>query len=177
MKILMLTGSPRRRGATNLMADAFRKGAEENGHTVVRFDCARMDVHPCTGCFSCRKDGPCVLRDDMVSVEREIPNTDVLVYVTPVYYAGMSAQIKTVIDRFYSFNTTFKRVHPKMALITSAHERVSSSTDVVIRQYREILKYIGSEDLGTVNALGIQDPEDLEGTDFVQKAYELGRSI
>ena len=52
MKILVLTGSPRKNGNSNTLADFFIRGAEEAGHEVIRFDAASSDVHPCIACNS-----------------------------------------------------------------------------------------------------------------------------
>ena len=64
MKILVLTGSPRKNGNSATLADNFIKGAEEAGHTVVRFDAAFKKVHPCIACNKCGMDGPCIFKDD-----------------------------------------------------------------------------------------------------------------
>ena len=64
MKILVITGSPRKGGNSSILADSFIKGARESGHTVARFDAAFKTVHPCTGCNHCGMDGPCIFNDD-----------------------------------------------------------------------------------------------------------------
>ena len=70
MKILVLTGSPRKNGNSNTLADNFIKGAKEAGHQVVRFDAAFKNVHPCTGCNACGMNGPFVFKDDFEFVRR-----------------------------------------------------------------------------------------------------------
>ena len=72
MKILVLTGSPRKNGNSATLADSFIKGAKEAGHTVERFDAAFKKVHPCIACNSCGMDGPCVFKDDFEFVRRHI---------------------------------------------------------------------------------------------------------
>lgn len=57
------------------------------------------------GCNACGMNGACVQKDDMSEVEKLILNSDMIVFVSPIYYFGISAQLKTLIDRFYSFNT------------------------------------------------------------------------
>lgn len=104
MKILVLTGSPRKNGNSNTLADNFIKGATEAGHEIVRFDAAQKDVHPCIACNSCGMNGPCVFKDDFEFVRKHIADADMVVFATPMYYFGFSAQLKTVIDRFYAIN-------------------------------------------------------------------------
>lgn len=64
--------------------------------------------------------GACVQKDDMSEVEKLILNSDMIVFVSPIYYFGISAQLKTLIDRFYSFNTPLMGKGLKSALIVAA---------------------------------------------------------
>ncbi len=110
MKIVMLLGSPQKHGSSNLLAEQFIKGATEAGCSVSVIDTAHANVRPCTGCVRCGYSGPCAQKDDMGSeggkvhgIKAEILGADMVVFVTPLYYYGMSAQLKTVIDRFCAF--------------------------------------------------------------------------
>ena len=76
MKIVVLEGSPNRRGSSNLLAEAFIQGAEQAGHTVAVIDAAHADIHPCTGCVRCGYKGPCVQKDDMERFRRQILDAD-----------------------------------------------------------------------------------------------------
>lgn len=177
MKILLLLGSPRNNGTSATLAKSFVKGAEEAGHEVVSVDCSRLNVHPCIECEKCFAHGVCVWTDDMPSVEQKFRECDAIVYVSPVFYGGVSAQLKVVIDRFFSFNNALLEKKPKMALITAAAEEEYSSTGAVVRFYEEMLKYVGSESAGMVNAINVLGPENLEGTDYCEQAYQLGKSF
>ena len=64
MKIIILQGSPNKKGSTSILAESFTKGALEAGHEVERFDLAKMNIHPCIGCVACGYEGPCVQKDD-----------------------------------------------------------------------------------------------------------------
>lgn len=108
MKIVVLTGSPRRNGNTNYLADRFIAGAQEKGHEMFRFDCAAHKVNGCRACNHCGMDGDCVLKDDFSIVRPYLLEADMVVFVTPMYYFGFSAQIKSVIDRFYAINGRIK---------------------------------------------------------------------
>ena len=91
MKIVVLEGSPNKKGSTHILADCFRQGAEEAGHTVELLNVAHADIHPCTGCIHCGYEGPCVQRDEMETIRSMILDADMLVFATPLYYYGMSA--------------------------------------------------------------------------------------
>lgn len=88
MNIAVLMGSPNERGSTYLLADAFRRGAEERGHEVQLNDVAHARLQPCGGCIACGYDGPCVQKDDMERIGTAILGADMLVFATPLYYYG-----------------------------------------------------------------------------------------
>ena len=109
MHIVILQGSPNAKGSTALMVEEFSRGAREAGHDVLRVDVDRLQVRPCTGCVACGYEGPCAVHDDMQDLRAKILAADMVVFATPLYYYGMSAQLKTVIDRFCSFNASLTR--------------------------------------------------------------------
>lgn len=119
MNILVIESSPHKKGSSNLLAEHFMEGAKEAGHQVTVFDAARADLHPCLGCDACGMSGSCCQKDDMAGLREQILQTDMLVFVTPLYYFGMSTQLKTVIDRFYSF---ICQLYP---LLGARHQRES----------------------------------------------------
>lgn len=103
-KIVVITGSPRKNGNSAAMADAFIQAAEARGHAVTRFDAALKQVGGCRACETCFKTGKaCSLDDDFNTVAPAILEADAVVFVTPVYWYSIPAQIKGVIDRLYSF--------------------------------------------------------------------------
>lgn len=75
---------------------------------VQTVDAAHAEIHPCTGCIHCGYEGPCVQKDEMNRIREMILDADMLVFVTPVYYYGMSAQLKTLVDRFVHSIAAFK---------------------------------------------------------------------
>ena len=111
MKILVMESSPHKHGSSNLLAAEFIRGATEAGHQTQVFDVARSDLRPCLGCDACGMSGSCVQKDGMEELRRRILASDMVVFVTPLYYFGMSAQLKTAIDRFYSFNDELSAKH------------------------------------------------------------------
>lgn len=104
MKILMLNGSPRPRGNTAKMIDAFREAAEKAGHEVNTVNVCRKNIRGCLACEYChgKGQGECVQKDDMQEVYGFLREADMLILASPIYYHGLSGQLKCVIDRFYS---------------------------------------------------------------------------
>ena len=176
MKILVLTGSPRKNGNSNTLADNFIKGAEEAGHEVVRFDAAFREVHPCIGCNSCGMNGPCVFKDDFEFVRQHIVDADMVVFATPMYYFGISAQLKAVIDRFYSVNGRIHRPK-KSALLMTYADNSAEKEAILVNHYNFLIKYLGWEKVGQVIAPGVWLTGAVNHTDYPRKAYELGKSL
>lgn len=176
MKIVVLTGSPRRNGNTNHLADQFIKGAKEAGHWVFRFNAATSEVHPCIGCNHCGMDGPCVYADDFTKQLRpEIINADMVVFCSPMYYFGFSAQLKAVIDRFYAINGTL-HTYKKCAFLMAYANTSSTDAEAMLAHYRTIADYIGWQDVGMVVAPGIWTEGSINGTKYAEQAYLLGKN-
>ena len=176
MKILILTGSPRKNGNSATLADHFAQGAREAGHEVARFDAAFRKVHPCIGCNSCGMNGPCVFKDDFEFVREHLVSADCVVFATPMYYFGISAQLKAVIDRFYAINGS---IHvSKKAVLLMTYANTAASEAVPIKSHYEVLlKYLGWTDAGQVIAPGVWPVGAVEHTPYPEQAYRLGKSI
>lgn len=176
MKILVLTGSPRKKGNSATLANHFIKGAEEAGHTVERFDAAFKKVHPCIACNSCGMNGPCTFKDDFEFVRKHIIDADCVVFATPMYYFGISSQLKAVIDRFYAING---QIHvPKKAVLLMTYANTAASEAVPIKSHYDVLlKYLGWTDAGRVIAPGVWTAGAILHTEYPERAYRLGKEI
>ena len=178
MKITVITGSPRKNGTSNYMADEFIRGAKENGHEIFRFDSAHSDIKNCLGCNACAMGSrPCIHKDDFVELREHLLNSDVIIFVTPIYYFGMTSTIKKVIDRFYSIDPQLKEKSNKGVLISVQHSPVEVVNDSLNQQYSAILNWLNMENAGIINAIGIESVEQLRKTEYPNKAYELGKSL
>ena len=176
MKILVLTGSPRKNGNSNTLADYFIKGAQEAGHEIVRFDAAFKNVHPCIACNRCGMDGPCVFKDDFEFVRTHIVDADMVVFATPMYYFGVSAQLKAVIDRFYAINGKIHRPKKAALLMTYANSAASQAQPIK-SHYEVLLDYLGWQDAGQIIASGVWTAGAIESTSYPEQAYKLGKSL
>ena len=149
MKIAILNGSPRTANTAS-MVKAFAEGAEAAGHEVAILHVGKMRIAGCLGCEYChtKGDGKCVQNDDMVNVMPAYLDSDMIVYASPVYYFGMTAQIMAAMQRIYCIGKPAKAT--KAALLLS-----SGSPDVYdgpIGTYKKMLSYIGLQDMGIFTA-------------------------
>ena len=178
MNIAMITGSPHRRGTSSLLADRFAAGAREAGHTVERFDAAFEDVEPCRACGYCRShDGRCVCIDAMSKLRALLLEADMAVLVTPLYYFGMSAQLKRVIDRFFAFNGVLRSAPKRAALLATCGDAEEWVTEALEAHYKSVCRYLGWESAGHLFARGVYTREDIERTGYPERAYLFGKSL
>lgn len=159
MNILVLNGSPRPRGNTKQMAEAFRDGARSAGHQVDVVDVCKLHIGGCLACEYChtKGGGNCVQKDDMEQVYALLKNADMLVIASPIYYHGISGQLKCVIDRFYS--AAYPNKPPKLkkaAMILSSGD--ANMYDGALFSFKgDFLDYLGLEDMGVYTAHGAQN--------------------
>lgn len=176
MKIVMITGSAHKKGTTATLADQFQKGAEDAGHQIFRFDAAFQSVHPCIGCDKCYENGTCVFHaDDMKLLNPHLLEADVVVFVSPIYYFAINAQLKTVIDRFYANN---EKIHggKKAILITAMADTEMNSAISANMMFEEMSRYLEWENAGILNVLNAMTAADLKKEDL-EKAYQLGKEL
>lgn len=177
MKIIALQGSPNIDGSTAILVEEFARGAREAGHAVERVDVARLDVRPCTGCVACGYEGPCVQRDGMGAVRSSLLAADMVVLATPLYYYGMSAQLKTVVDRFCSFNASLTARHLKSVLLAVAWNADDWTFEALAAHYRTLVRYLQMDDCGMVLGRGCGTPAMTRRSEAVKEAYGLGRGL
>ena len=177
MKIAVLEGSPNKKGSSDMLAEQFIKGAREAGHEIEIFDAAHANIRPCTGCIRCGYEGPCVQHDDVEKARSLILSADMVVFVTPLYYYGMSAQLKTLVDRFCAFNSSIQRKHMKSAIISVAWNSDGWTFEALEAHYKTLVRYLNFTDMGAVWGKGCGTPSMTACSRYMQEAYELGRSL
>ena len=177
MRIVILKGSPNIEGSSNMLAKNFSKGAIEAGHEVKEIDVANANISPCIGCVHCGYEGGCVLNDDMDEIRNDILKSDMLVLVTPLYYYGMSAQLKTLIDRFCSRNFSIQRKNFKSALLTVAYNADDWTFDALEAHYDTLIRYLNLDDCGRVLGYGCGTPAMTKRSRYPDEAYNLGKSL
>ena len=159
MRILVLNGSPRPKGNTKQMVDAFREGAESAGHRVDVIDVCKKKIAGCLACEYChtKGNGACVQKDDMQEVYSLLGEADMLVIASPIYYHGVSGQLKCALDRFYSAAYPCKPVNlKKVAMILSSGD--PKMYDGAMFSYKgDFLEYLGLEDMGVFTAFGMEN--------------------
>lgn len=177
MDIIVLMGSPNKRGSTNILTEQFKKGAEDAGHTVKVLYVCEVDVNPCMGCVKCGYEGPCIQKDDTDMIREKILSSDMLVFATPLYYYGMTAQLKTVIDRFCAYNSSLNRRHLKSALLTVAWNADDWTFEALESHYNTLVRYLNLQDMGRVLGYGCGTVAMTEKSIYPEQAFQLGKIL
>lgn len=177
MNILILVGSARPKGTSILLAEEFKRGAEEMGADVEIFHAGTANIHGCIGCGHCEHGkNPCVFQDDMEMVYPKFLAADIIVMATPIYNWGITSQLKAVFDRWQPI--VFEVLGKKEAvLMTTQAGEDDWITEPVNVWYQTLLRFMKWPSAGRLAAVGVMDRADIEKTDYPAQAYELGKAV
>ncbi|WP_349674854.1 flavodoxin family protein [Lacrimispora sp.] len=177
--ILVLTGSPRSKGNSDLMADAFIKGAKSKGHKVTKFEVAKKKIGGCRGCDKCWSQGtPCIFQDDFSELAPLLEHADMIVLVSPLYSFNVSSQIKAAIDRMYAYDSPNcqnpLRIKESVLLVCAGDSDVFSG---VIHTYNCLMHYSKWENAGIITVPNVIGKGDILKTDALMQAELLGTNV
>lgn len=178
-KIVVITGSPRKKGNSFAMTEAFIRAAEAGGHTVTRFDAALKNVGGCRACETCFRTGKaCSFDDDFNTVAPAILEADAVIFTMPVYWYSIPAQIKGVIDRLFSFVVAGKDIAGKeCALLACCEEEDLSVFDGVRIPLERSAALMKWKMVGEVLVPGVLNAGDIERTDGCRQAAALAEKF
>ena len=177
--IVVLTGSPRKKSSSARLAAAFTDGAKAGGHSVTMFRVAGMKIGGCLGCDHCieeKEKGVCVQKDDMQQISEALASADILVLASPVYFWGVTSQLKQVIDRMYALLQRSTKIK-QAALLMSCGDDSDSVAHPSIAMFREICSYLKWKEAGIIVAPGLNTADEIEGRPELEQAKKLGREI
>lgn len=177
--ILVLTGSPRKGGNSDLMADAFIEGAALSGYTTIKFEAGRKNIDGCKACNSCyTKERACIFKDDFNDLAPLIEAADIMVFVSPLYFYSFTAQIKAAIDKMYSLFIGKRPIKVKECILMTCGETDKMEDfDGIIRSYELIADFLNWNDSGKLIIPNVNEVGDILKTDALKRAVELGRSL
>ena len=176
-KVLVLSGSPRIKGNSDILCDEFVKGAKESNNEVVKIRIAEKNIHPCLSCYYCSShNGKCIQNDDMKDILDKILDSDVIVLSTPVYFYSICSQLKTVIDRTLA---RWEEVKNKefYFIVTMADEDIHSAdtTLACLKGYVDCVD--GGLVKGTIIGNNVYQKGEINNTSKTQEAYLMGKNI
>jgi len=178
-KILVLTGSPRNGGNSDLMADAFIKGALSAGHEVTKIKTDEKNVRGCKACCACySKSAACVFGDDFNEIAPLLESADIVAMATPLYWYTFSAQLKAVIDKMYALVIGNKSINAKEAvLMACAEEDDQRAFEGLARSWDKIMGHLSWVEKGRLFVTSVNDVGDIKKTDALEKAQAMGAAL
>lgn len=175
-KVLILSGSPRKNGNSDILCDEFMKGAAEAGHQVEKIRVSEKKVGYCRACYACKGTGVCAIKDDMAEILQKMIDADVLVLASPVYFYSVDAQLKAVIDRSVA---RWQEVKNKELyyIMTAADGEVESmeTTLACFRGYADCIS--GAKEMGVIYGTGVYEKGEINATKAMVDAYEMGKNV
>ena len=177
-KVLILSGSPRKGGNSDILCDEFAKGALAAGNEVEKIFVSEKKIAMCKGCYFCNEHGGrCVFNDDMGDILQKIIDCDVLVLSSPVYFYSISAQLKAVIDRTVARWTEI--ANKDLYYIATAAEDDRDTLDTTLACFHGFAKCIdGYEEKGTLYGKGVYEKGEVTSRpELMRIAYEMGESV
>ena len=169
MKIAVFNGSPRKQN-TAAMIDAFCEGAKAAGHEVEVYHVGRMNIAGCKGCEYChtKGNGACIQKDDFEKLLPAYRESDMIVFASPIYYFGMTAQMEAAIQRVYCIGKPLKAT--KAALLLSMG---SSGYQSAIAQFEGYMAYAQIENAGVITAAGDENQSEKKLAEIKEFAMNL----
>lgn len=178
---VVLLGSPRRAGNSETLAEAVLQGAGERTGEIFRH---RLSGMPISGCLDCRRcwseEKPCVLNDAMSDIYESMRKSDLILFVSPLYWYTWSGQIKPALDRFLPFaaeKPLFDLRGKKAILVATAGDTDPACFDGLRFSFRTSCKLLGLENHAEILAHGIYLRGEIDGTDWLDQAKVIGKAL
>ena len=167
MKVLLINGSPRK-GNTMTALNALKKGlAQMPDAEVEEIICAEKTFVPCKACNACGSMSRCIFADDSPETNAAVEAADAIVFATPVYWWGMSAQMKLIVDKFYARISKLK----VGSIVIGEAELDDPEYEIIAKQIWCIADYLGWETVFQ-KSYSANKPKDLAADEAALKEIE-----
>ncbi|MEE4261989.1 MAG: flavodoxin family protein [Desulfobacteraceae bacterium] len=182
-KILVLLGSPRKKGNSAALANQIIAGAESLGATAEKIFLHGQGISPCQACYACQRPDSkgCAIDDEMQPIYAKLIEADGWVIASPVYWFSMSAQTKLFLDRCFAL-TAYKKdafAGKRIAVAMSFGDEDAFNSGCVnaLRTFQDSARYVGANLVGMVYGSADKLGEIKSNTALMQKAEDLGKKL
>jgi multimeric flavodoxin WrbA len=182
-KVLVLLGSPRKKGNSAILAEKITKGAMSAGAEVETVFLHGLNIAPCKSCYACQKPKSkgCSIDDDMQPIYRAMREADAWVIASPVYWFNMSSQIKIWMDRCFAFpayaKNPFAGKRIAIAMSYGGEDPFDSGCVNALRTFQDAYGYVGSKIVGIIYGSAMGAGEIKANEALMKSAEELGRKL
>ena len=182
-RILIVLGSPRKKGNSATLAAKVAEGAIADGADVETVYLNGLNIKPCQGCEKCQQESfnGCDIEDEMNQLYSKMQKADSVVVASPIYWCNISAQTKIFIDRLYAVGVgqknIFKGKNIAIILTFADPDPFTSGAVNALRAFQDICKYVGANIEGMVYGSASGAGEIKENQDVMEKAVLLGKHL
>jgi multimeric flavodoxin WrbA len=182
-RIIVLLGSPRKKGNSAKLAGYVVKGAKAKGAKVETFYLNGMNIRPCQACMKCRREKSkgCAIKDDMQALYPKLEEADAIVIASPIYWFNISAQTKTFIDRCYCVavegRNIFRGKRFAFLLAYADVDPFASGAVNALRSFQDMCNYIQAEIAGMVYGSAEGPGEIAKNKALMEEAFQLGSEL
>jgi len=186
VRILVFNGSPRIGGNTDLLVQSALKGIDRQLNWVDLFRLNDMDIKPCQNCGGCTETRVCVIKDKMQQIYPAIRKADRIILASPIYFSGLSAQAKIMIDRCqplwcekYVHNMPIEgKIHRKGLLILVGGMKRQIGADCSAATATAFFRSISVEEHNTLAYLGMDNQAGIKDhPTALQEVYEAAKKL
>lgn len=182
-KVLVLLGSPRKKGNSAILAEKIARGARSVGAEVETLFIQGMKIAPCKSCYSCQKPNSkgCSIKDDMQTVYKKLREVDAWVIASPVYWFTVSAQTKLWMDRCFALLPYAKEVFADkriaIAMSYGDNDPFKSGCVNALRTFQDAYGYVQACIVGMVYGSAMDAGEIEKNEALMIEAEELGAQL
>lgn len=182
-KVLVVLGSPRRKGNSAILADQIARGAAAENAKVETIYLNGKKISPCQACMKCQKKRStgCSIQDDMQDIYRKLIEADAWVIASPVYWFTMSAQTKIFMDRCFALpayaEDPFSGKRIAIAMAYGGDDPFDSGCTNALRTFQDAFGYTQSPIVGMVYGHAMDSGEIKSNNNLLKEAFELGRKL
>ena len=186
MQIATLLGSAKKKGNTATVLNWVERELESLGHHVNRIYLNNKTINGCLGCAKCREtpnEIACVQKDDAIDIMAQMISSDAVLYASPIYFWGFSAQIKALIDRCYSLVTNYhKPGHTslmqgkRLGLLVTGADAYAENAEGMFTAFDRIVDYLLARKAGELYVGDCSVPSELPA-EIKDQAIKLARSL
>jgi multimeric flavodoxin WrbA len=186
MQVTTLLGSAKKKGNTATVLGWLEEELKSLGHDVERIYLNNKSIRGCLGCAKCRENPDeiaCVQKDDAIDIMGQMISSDVVLFASPIYFWGFSAQIKVLIDRGYSLVTNYHKPghtslmkDKRIGLLVTGADPYEQNAEGMFTAFDRIVDFLLARKSGELYVGECSVPADLP-EEVKNKALELARSL
>ena len=178
MKAVAFMGSPRTKGNTAKIIDAILEGAAEEKISTEKVNLTEWNIKPCIACDNCKGNKICSLKDDFNVLVEKMKESDVIIFGTPIYWIGPTAQFKTFFDRFYGIYSQGFFKNKFILVVTPFESEDEKMPRYTIGMIKHSMEWIGIKGFQSFSVPGVKEKDDVtKRFPVLERAKEMGRNL